>query len=153
MSEQATGIHIDTSNLKLPEPDRFDQIVKDVRKKYLGEIGKTMLDTVRSEILMSGMTIRTGNIVRWQEVRFRHKYVAVSPPPCGDDRDSPGHISRYLDYGHWVREPAGVEHIARVSPYVRGFRFYMSARVKLRPYRKDVANRIAMEVAERFAKK
>ncbi len=140
-------------DLKLPDARVLNAAFRETKKKYLEEGGKRAQQLVQTNIRTSGMTIRSGNIVRWQTIFSSYGYSAVRAEDSSTGANSPGAITNYLEGGHAIRKPGGAAkyykpriRTARVS----GFDFYAASQSSVAEIAAEVAAKAAAEVAEKI---
>jgi hypothetical protein len=121
----------------------LDQLDKDLqgildelpeRRRELHErIAKVIKNEVDVQISRSGLNDGSGRIRNWQEqhVGSGGGYAAVRAADSSTGDNSPGAITNYLENGHKIREPSGIDKNYRPrikKAYVDGYHFYASAR-------------------------
>lgn len=141
------------TDLKLPTAEQLSAAFREVRDKYLAEGGDRLRQAVEGSIRVSGMTIRSGDVITWQKLYRSKGYAAVRPVSGETGANSPGAITNYLEGGHKIRGISGTAaryrpriHVARVP----GFRFYESAKQDAEKIAAEVAARCADEVAKKI---
>jgi len=157
-------IECNLKDLKLPEADKIAAAFRTTRKEVLDEAETYLTKNVQGHIRFSGMTIRTGSILRWQKKYRETGYAAVRPQAEDDGLNhpspgpnSPGAITNYLESGHITRGSKGV-HLRPNDPKrkdrsrIPGFRFYEISQTDIRAYARDVAKKYADRVAEKISK-
>ena len=140
-------------DLKFPSASKLAAAFREVRDKYIAEGGERLHQTVESSIRMSGMTIRSGDILSWQTPYPSKGYTAVRPTNTSTGANSPGAITNYLESGHKIRGVSGtaMRYRPRIHvPRVTGFRFYESARAAADKITGEIAARCADEVAKKI---